>query len=485
MQDILKTGNFNPIDYKVTTRVGGHSLTMDDGDIYNKNNLVRLKTSAGHQIMMNDSEGFMYIANAAGTAWVELTQKGDILIYGAKDMSIRTQGNLMMHSDHNINLNAVGSVNINAGVYAKIQAQAVEALGNQSLNLYGKQAQLASAGTLALRASGSMGIQAGGSIGIKGSGIALQGGGGGTGQIAPPTGIPKYGLPDARFTGGQWQINSAGFSSINYKVPTHEPYARAGIAAIVDLQNQLAEEFAANAAAAGATINADGTVTQPDTSPKTTAGADEAANSPVKRPAPTSAFIKQPDPGQGIGNLDKDQLRAYMAQTSYSESGGDYGAINQFGYAGKYQMGAAALSNPNIGYIKPGTPQTKEAMNNPANWTGKDGIYSFDDFANNPSVQEKAMYNYTQGNYTTLQRNGLITPETPADVTAGLLSASHLVGPGGPNTTKGVYNWYKNGAPASDANGTTAADYFNRGRYSQTQVATITASNNSKTIAGA
>jgi len=37
-------------------------------------------------------------------------------------------------------------------------------------------------------------------------------------------------------------------------------------------------------------------------------------------------------------------------------------------------MGSAALQD--LGYVKPGTPQTPDALNNPNNWTGKDGITS-------------------------------------------------------------------------------------------------------------
>lgn len=144
----ISTGAFDPAELQVTTRIGGHSLTMDDGDISNDNNLVRLKTAAGHQIMMNDSEGFIYISNSTGNAWVELTKEGDVLIYGRRDLSIRTQGNLMMHSDRDISLNAERNLKLYAGVTTTVQSQAVSLNASQFLNMYGRQSQLKSGGIL-------------------------------------------------------------------------------------------------------------------------------------------------------------------------------------------------------------------------------------------------------------------------------------------------------------------------------------------------
>lgn len=472
LRNKLLTGDFNPADYVVTTRVGGHSLVMDDGDIYGKSNLVRLKTSAGHQLLMDDKDGFMYIANSTGTAWIELTKSGDILVYGANDLSVRAQGNMMFHSDKNINFNAEGSINLNASAAIKAQAQAIETVATQFLNLFGKNAQLSSGGLTALGSGSNLIIRAPGKVAINGSGgIALNGSGGG-GTSAPPSPIPKYKVPDSTISNNRWAVQDKGLTSINYKVPTHEPYIRGSIASVIAAQEEYAAALA-NAMIGGDSIkDVEGNIIQPDMNVPNT-GYQQAQTQDVTKPAPTSAFIKQPDPGKGLGNLDADGLRAYMAQTAYSESGGSYTATNQFGYQGKYQLGSAALQD--LGYVKPGTPQTPEALNNPNNWTGKDGVASSSDFLNNPQVQETAMYDYTKRNYATLQSKGLISSDTTPDVAAGLLSASHLVGPGG------AAKWYTSGQSVADANGTTASAYFNRGRYSQTQVPVITASNNSKT----
>lgn len=465
LQERLLTGNFNPEDFNVTTRVGGHSLVMDDGDILNKNNMVRIKTAAGHQILMNDSEGLFYIANSNGTAWIELTQSGDVLIYGQRDLAVRTEGNLMMHSDKNINFYAERNIQIAAAGSIRTEAQSIQANASKSLNLFGGQAQLKSQSSLGVVAGASMSIKASGSIGINGGSIALNGGGGG-GEISPPSKIQKYNLPDTVRDQGLWTATPGSLTSINTRVPTHEPYIRGDINAAIRTGTAAANAY---------TTDVSGNPISPplNVSKK---GISTANNVALSRAATADVFIKQPEPANSMGALDKDQLRAYMAQTGYSESNGNYNVVNQFGYQGKYQLGSLALQD--LGYIKPGTPQTTEAMSNPNNWTGKGGVYSSADFLNNAQVQESAMYDYTKKNYSVLQSKGIITSDSSTSDIAGYLSSSHLVGAGG--TAK----WVSTGQSVADANGTTAATYFNRGVYSQTQVPVIVASNASKTNVG-
>jgi len=170
-------------------------------------------------------------------------------------------------------------------------------------------------------------------------------------------------------------------------------------------------------------------------------------------------------------------LRAYFAQTGFTESGSRYNTENTFGYQGKYQLGAAALIT--LGYVKPGTPQSPEALNNANNWTGKNGVNSALEFRLNGPAQELAMYEYTKNNYASLQNLGLIEANTQPDQIVGLLSASHLSGTGNVNT------WAKTGRDFSDAYGTTIGSYYNQGKYSQTQISLLTESDASKQIVSA
>jgi hypothetical protein len=89
----------------------GHSFVMDDGDLNGRNQLTRLKTASGHQLLMHDTEGTIYIANASGNAWIEMQSNGRIDLYsGVGGINMRTEGDFNLHSDSNINMHANGQV---------------------------------------------------------------------------------------------------------------------------------------------------------------------------------------------------------------------------------------------------------------------------------------------------------------------------------------------------------------------------------------
>lgn len=79
------------------------------------NELVRLRTRTGHQILLHNSEDLIYIGNARGTAWIELTSLGKIDIYSRDSISVRSELDLNFTADRDINFQAGKDVNINAG----------------------------------------------------------------------------------------------------------------------------------------------------------------------------------------------------------------------------------------------------------------------------------------------------------------------------------------------------------------------------------
>ena len=92
-------------------RSPGHSFVMNDGDAIGLNQLTRLRTASGHQLLMHDTDGVIYIANASGNAWIEMQSNGRIDIYsGVGGINMRTEGDFNLHSDSNINMHANGQV---------------------------------------------------------------------------------------------------------------------------------------------------------------------------------------------------------------------------------------------------------------------------------------------------------------------------------------------------------------------------------------
>ena len=122
-----------------------------------------------------------------------------------------------------------------------------------------------------------------------------------------------------------------------------------------------------------------------------------------------------------------------------SESGGDYGIVNDLGYTGRYQFGDARLTDFR-------------------NATGMD--FTMDQFRGNPDLQEQAYAWHMADIDRAIASNGLdrYVGQTVGGVPItidGLRAMAHLGGVGGMTkfvTSGGAYN------PA-DANGTSLADY--------------------------
>lgn len=94
---------------------GQHQFVMDDGDKDGNSKLIRLRTTSGTQLLLDDTSGHVYIISKAGESWMELSADGRVHIYGSKDISIRTQENLNLYADKDINIEAGVNVNIKAG----------------------------------------------------------------------------------------------------------------------------------------------------------------------------------------------------------------------------------------------------------------------------------------------------------------------------------------------------------------------------------
>jgi len=122
-------------------RLGGTQFVMDDGDDqYQRkkpasegpvdyadilkgesgqpdipyNEYFRVRTRTGHQLLMHNSEDLIYIGNARGTTWIELTSNGKIDIYAKDSISIHTENDFNFRADRDINIEAGRNINIKA-----------------------------------------------------------------------------------------------------------------------------------------------------------------------------------------------------------------------------------------------------------------------------------------------------------------------------------------------------------------------------------
>ena len=104
-------------------RESGHSFVMDDGDVNGDNQLTRLRTASGHQLLMHDTEGVVYIANGSGKAFIEMDRDGTISLYSDGGINMRTSRDFNLHSDMNINFHAKGVINFTSETNVGINAE--------------------------------------------------------------------------------------------------------------------------------------------------------------------------------------------------------------------------------------------------------------------------------------------------------------------------------------------------------------------------
>lgn len=416
----LQNNSVDESTFNVTARKGGHTFVMDDGDPFGDSQLFRLRSATGHQLLMHDTEGLMYISNATGTVWIELTNAGNFNMFIQGDVSVHGTGNLNMQFDKNININAGQNFSVNAGGNISLQAKNLysNVKGDTNFTSSGN-AYIKSGAQFNAQTGSGVSLKSGGRIELNGATVGLNDGGGSSVPSAP--------------------LVVSGSGSVSAIVPTHEPWSRP-----VPAQPQ------SQTPSTSATLN-NKKLTNDATKTVTGKG--------VKKMAPAAILATQNAPG-AVGTLTQDQTKALMAQIGYNESGGNYGITggSSGNYLGKYQVGAALLVQQ--GYISSAAYKAdgNSAVFDPNAWTGKNGIGSANDYLGNPSIQDQVMYNNLTGNYSTMLNTGALqTTDDPATV-GGMLQVAHLLGAGGATT-------WRNSGSGSDAFGTTGTTYYNQGRY--------------------
>jgi len=143
--DSKGNAQYDPQTYTLTTP-GRHSLIFQD---HPSTGRARLKTAAGHQIILDDANERIYISTCKGNTWLELDQDGRIHLYAADSISVSTGGDF--------NLTAVGDLKLNAGGNVDIQAGAALRLaGCSTANLSGAGVNIESSAGFNILAAGDL-----------------------------------------------------------------------------------------------------------------------------------------------------------------------------------------------------------------------------------------------------------------------------------------------------------------------------------------
>ena len=224
IQKRIADNSLTSSDVNVIGRRGGHSLVMDDGNIEGKDNLVRVRTSGGHQITMSDDGNFLYIIHANGQAWLELGQEGTLDVYATNSVNVRTQGTINLHADEDINMFAGGKINMKSAGGTTIETEKKLTLSSTEETIMYSKARIA------VRADGSLALvsrkgswNAGSDMTLQAGGIDLNGGS--AENVEPPKKLEKRVMPNTEFNQATgWQVAPVGLESIVTRAPTHEPW---------------------------------------------------------------------------------------------------------------------------------------------------------------------------------------------------------------------------------------------------------------------
>jgi hypothetical protein len=422
-------------DLKVIARRAGHSFVMDDGDIVGRDQLVRIRSSLGHQILMSDDGQCLHIIHANGQSWIELGKEGTIDMYSTNSVNIRTQGDLNLHADNNINMHAKKDLNIYAeNITTNSDKKTNVKVGTDYATSVNGKTTLKSTGAMSLKSSGEASFASSNNTFINGKKVNLNTGEASTTpeDVKP---IPTNAHTDTLYDSQKgWAAAPAALLSIVSRAPAHAPWASANQGVDVKINNNADANFPSNPSPAVQAAN----------------------NTTTTPPAPVSASVASTVPVTGAvsGALDKNATTAMVGQVATIaqsvpnvaaaiKNGAGVvtstvnGAVDkvaaigkmaqspqQLEAAGVIKQGAGALVNNLI----QGGKTVQQALTSNM-FTGKPGAENLTNYLNNPTAQVAAQVANFQTAQTQLTQAGIITGKESAGQLAGAVTAAATAGP--------------------------------------------------------
>jgi hypothetical protein len=309
----LEKGEIKPQDVAVIGRMGGHTLVMDDGDLDGNDQLVRIRTSKGHQITMSDDGDCFYITHANGQTWMEFGKQGTVDVYSTNSINLRTEGTLNLHADKNINMYAGGQIRIKSE-----RQTALESTGQITLNAQ-KSLLMYSKATLGIRADGTLALKGkastwdgGKALNLKATVINLNGA-----ATAPVPEVPvmnNYKLVDTEFKSVEgWIVKPGALETIVTRAPTHEPYPYhgKGVNSKADLNNATVPvDPSANVSATDSISSRESLVT------KAAKTATTVTETPIVNPITIERYLSEPPNGDAIGEEAEQAFRDASTRTT-------------------------------------------------------------------------------------------------------------------------------------------------------------------------
>lgn len=205
----LTDRNYDSMVYALTSP-GFHAISMDDRQ---ENCRIRLRTTSGNQIILDDTNERIYIATARGNNWIELDQDGNIDIFTANKLNIHAHKDINITSEESVRIYGKKGVHIKSDSEVRVDAKDdIHIESAQSIRMHSSASLYLQADADAhVKASGTLNLDSGGQMNFLASGNIVG-------------------------TGAQVHFNGPAASPASYanclpalwtnRVPDHEPWAR-------------------------------------------------------------------------------------------------------------------------------------------------------------------------------------------------------------------------------------------------------------------
>jgi hypothetical protein len=415
---------------RVVSRRGGHSIVMDDGDIIGRDNLIRIRTSLGHQILMSDDGQTLMLLHSNGQSYIELGKEGTVDVFSMNSVNVRTQGDLNLHADNNINIHAKKDLNI--------QAENMHFVSEKEFKQkVGADHQVYTAGKQTIKVDGAYSVESTGDASMASSGISYVNGSKvnlntGKTSTTPQTvkQIPITAHTDTLHdkTKG-WLAAPGKLLSITSRAPAHAPWVNAGQGVDVKVDGSASSQLPASAS---------GPV----------AAANQASGSSVPNPVTGATVSSAPAISGTSAALDKNTTGAVLGQMATDASKGPLAAAQSVGAAvaqvgntvqvGVGQFASTAKQLEQAGTIKPGAAQLVDALaaktGNAATalkdnlFSGQPGAQRLTQLTNSITAQANVAVSTLEKAQTQLTQAGVMTGKEAPQQVAGMVYAAATQG---------------------------------------------------------
>lgn len=444
--DETVTQNLDPTQaekLRVISRRGGHSFVMDDGDVVGRDQLIRIRTALGHQILMSDDGQTLMILHSNGQSYVELGKEGTVDVYATNSINMRTDGDINFHAGRNINLHAnedikTHSKNFQVDTEEELRLRAEGALKMFTLGNF----TVKSDAEVAINATGDASMVAGGDSYVNGTKVNLNSGQAST-RAEEVEKTPLISQTDTLFDKQQGFIAAPGkLNTITSRTPAHAPWVGAGQGVDVETSSDAEDQLPSNPSpgvkninnlASEVTPNQAGEITQP-------------ANLPGIKSV--SGALDQNTTKTMLGVVSSQALNESRALTKDGIAF-DTNNRNRF-VVGSYGQTPNQLANS--GFLKPGSDRRVTALainlrntNNPVSFdpsaisnrvmpasifTGKPSAKNVNAFLRSSDAQANSMVKNLQKAQIALTNAGVLTGKEAPTQVAGVVLAAAKFGAG-------------------------------------------------------